>query len=151
MEEFRIKRNTRSPKIFLGIINFGVFIASIIFLFLSPIVGILFLIGAILMFIFVFRNALGKVEMSLDENGLKYFFKGKLERQIAWDEVTKVEVFDQAHNDFVFKLYVKEGLHFMPDPYDFYAKDMRKAFSRMKELVKEMDIEFVVYDDHKFA
>lgn len=62
-----------------------------------------------------------------------------------------MEVFDQAHNDFTFKIYVKEGLHFMPDPYDFRAEDMREAYRRLKEFTNGLDIEFVIHDEMRFA
>lgn len=151
MEEFRIKRNTRSPKIFLGIIIAGVLIGSGISLFLYLPMGILGILGAALLYIFVYRKTAGKVELVMDDKGLRYYFKGDLDRSIGWEEVQKVEVFDQAHHDFIFKIYVKEGRHFMPDPYDFRADDMREAYKRLKEFTRGLDITFLTHDEIKFA
>ena len=148
MEEFKIDKNPKAPTvlvIFLMIITFsGVFSIFIIGIF-----GLVFALGGIrgsIIYYLILKGVMQKKELVIDDNGLRFYRGDDLIQDVEWSNVSKVESFDQAHNDFVFKLIVKEGLHFIPDPYFFHADDMRNAYEKVKEATDGMDLEFVEHD-----
>jgi len=87
-----------------------------------------------------------KKELAIDDNGLRFYREEDLIQEVLWKNVKKVESFDRSKNDFLFHLYVKDGPHFIPDPYFFQGEDMRMALEKVKEATKGMEIEFIDHD-----
>lgn len=148
MEEFRIHRSSKAPAGAL------VFLLMVCLLSLGAlpfmgIYGLIIIAGVILIggtYLLILKTTLEKKELVIDDDGLRFYRKEELIQKVNWKDVKRIESFDRSKNDFLFHVFVKDGLHFIPDPYFFQGEDMRKAYEKVKEATNGMNIEFIDHD-----
>ncbi|MGA1822476.1 MAG: hypothetical protein ACMUIG_08110, partial [Thermoplasmatota archaeon] len=102
MEEFRIEKNPKASAVIVGVLIFVCAVGLISPIFIG-IYGIILVIGAILAFgVYgvILKGIMEKKSLVIDDKGLRYYWERNLTQEIEWENVSRIEIFDQAHNDF---------------------------------------------------